>query len=107
MRNNSGSVHQILSSRFFREEPKQRRWGKACARKAPWGPAPLHFHYFDIYEKSRPIVDYISMGLLNCFFMIRFKSNFLVRKVGGGAVYFYQQAQYPFGLLSVTSSLIT
>lgn len=51
--------------------------------------------------------DCISMSLLNCFFKIRFKSNFLVRKVGGDAMYFHQQAQYPFGLLSVMSSLIT
>ena len=32
------------SSRYFREEPKQRIWGKACRSlplKAPWGPAWL------------------------------------------------------------------
>ena len=37
LQNDSGNVHQILLSinRYFREELKQRVWGKACPRKAP------------------------------------------------------------------------
>ena len=32
--NSSGNVHQILLSRYFREELKQRLCGKACPGKA-------------------------------------------------------------------------
>ena len=38
--NDSGNVYQI-SSRYFREELKQRIWGKACPGKAPQDPAWL------------------------------------------------------------------
>ena len=37
LQNNSGNVHQLLLSRYFREELKQRIWGRACPRKAPMG----------------------------------------------------------------------
>ena len=39
-KNNPGNVHQILLSRYFREEPKQMIWRKACPSlptKVPWG----------------------------------------------------------------------
>ena len=55
MQNNSGNLHQILLSRYFREELKQRIWGKACPRKGPQGPAPLQFFYLKIV--SRPVVQ--------------------------------------------------
>ena len=35
-------MHQILSSRCFKAQLKQRICGKACPEKAPWGPAQLH-----------------------------------------------------------------
>ena len=41
--NNSGNVHQILSSRLFREALKQRLCGNACSGKAPLGLDELHF----------------------------------------------------------------
>ena len=36
LQNNSGNLHQILLSRYFREELKQRIGGKACLGKIPW-----------------------------------------------------------------------
>ena len=36
MQNNSGNLHQMLFSRYFTEELKQRIWGKACLGKIPW-----------------------------------------------------------------------
>lgn len=33
--------HQILLSRYFRGELRQRIWGRVCPRKAPEGPAWL------------------------------------------------------------------
>ena len=36
LQNNSGNLHQILLSRYFREELKQRIWEKACLGKIPW-----------------------------------------------------------------------
>ena len=37
LQNNSGNLHHILLSRCFREELKQRIWGKACPGKARIG----------------------------------------------------------------------
>ena len=34
LQNNSGNVHQVLLSRYFKEELQQRMWGKACLGKA-------------------------------------------------------------------------
>lgn len=46
LQNDSGNVRQILLpiNRYFREELKQRVWGKVCPRKAPQGCAQLQKH---------------------------------------------------------------
>ena len=36
LQNKSRNVHQILLSRYFREELKQRIWGRTLSRKPPW-----------------------------------------------------------------------
>ena len=43
LHNNSGNVHQLLLSRYFREELMQRIGRKACPRKAPQGSEQLQF----------------------------------------------------------------
>ena len=43
LQNNSGSVHQVLLSRCFRDELEQKIGEKVCPEKASWGPAQLEF----------------------------------------------------------------
>ena len=45
LQNNSENLHQILLSRYFREELQQRIWGEACAWKTQKGSAWLHDQY--------------------------------------------------------------
>ena len=46
LENNSGNLHQILLSRYFREELKQRIWGEGLSWEGPIGPAQLQLPPF-------------------------------------------------------------
>ena len=46
LQNNLGNLHQILSSKYFRDMIEQRIWEKACPGKAPYRPVWLHWETF-------------------------------------------------------------
>lgn len=52
-------MHQILLSRYFREDLKQKIWGKSCLGKAPKCPAQLH-----VSQKSH--LTSLSLSFFTC-----------------------------------------